>query len=87
MQEFAELTNMSTNPHKMLIQSMFGDEVLLITPLPTWYRKKGLVVTDVQQVVQFDKEKCFESYVENVDYIGREADIKCTFQLKFANSC
>ncbi|KAI8484923.1 hypothetical protein Bbelb_373300 [Branchiostoma belcheri] len=41
MKEFAETNNIMTKPRRSLIGSMFGEKILLATPLVKWYLEKG----------------------------------------------
>jgi len=45
MQKFVEDNNLSTKPRRMLIGSMWGEKILLATPLLRWYVKHGLKIT------------------------------------------
>lgn len=50
MKEFAANTDHLKSPQRMLIGSLLGEKVLLITPLLVWYLEHGLKVTKVHQV-------------------------------------
>ena len=51
---------------RYLIGSMFGNKILLITPILKWYLEHGLVVTKDYQVIQFQPKKCFQRFADQV---------------------
>ena len=63
MQKFLKDTETSFRDTRYLIGSMFGTEILLITPLLKWYLEHGLVVTKVYQVIQFKPIRCFKELI------------------------
>ena len=52
---------MST-PRKSLISSMFGEKILLSTPLLKWYLQHGLEVTHIYQVIEYIPKACFTEF-------------------------
>lgn len=66
MKNYLNESDKSFPPTKYLIGSMFGEKILLITPLLRWYLENGLEVTKVYQVVQFRPMKCFERFANQV---------------------
>ena len=54
-----------------LIASMFGEKILLITPMVNWLLKKGV---KIYQVIEFDPKKCFKKFVVDVCYDRRAGD-------------
>ena len=59
---------------RYLIGSMFGDKILLITPLLKWYLEHGLIVTKVYQVIEFEPRQCFGEFVTNISDDRRAGD-------------
>ena len=59
---------------RYLIGSMFGDKILLITPLLQWYLEHGLIVTKVHQVIEFGPRQCFGEFVTNISDDRRAGD-------------
>jgi hypothetical protein len=55
-----------SQPRKSLVGSMFGEKIMIITPLLKWYLIKGLVVTRIYQVVEYSPAKCFQIFGEAV---------------------
>lgn len=51
---------------RYLIGSMYGEKILLTTPLIRWYLDHGLKVTKVYQVIQFDPKECFKTFGDQV---------------------
>ncbi|KAJ8048029.1 hypothetical protein HOLleu_00186 [Holothuria leucospilota] len=57
MKNFVMEGNIMTKPRKSLIGSMFGEKILLPTPLVKWY----LQVTRIYQVIEFAPRPCFKA--------------------------
>ena len=74
MQEHVQSAGLSRNPRRLLIGGMKGKNLLLATPLLTWYLKAGLVVTQVHRVIQATPNKCFKSFVDLASNARREGD-------------
>ncbi|KAK3698053.1 hypothetical protein QZH41_010824 [Actinostola sp. cb2023] len=74
MKQFAE-DNMMKQPHRSLIGNMYGEKILLATPLLKWYLEHGLEVTQVYQVVEFTPEPCFSSFGVAVSNAHRAGDV------------
>ena len=51
---------------RYLIGSMFGERILLISPLLKWYLENGLIVTKIYQTVQFQPKRCFKRFADQV---------------------
>ena len=66
MRAYAEAHHLLTRPRRTLISSYFGEEILLSTPLLRWYMSKGLVVDDVQQIIEYEPRACFKAFGESV---------------------
>lgn len=49
-----------------VVQSYYGNKILLFTPLLKWYLDHGLKVNRVYEVVTFDRHKPYESFVEEM---------------------
>ena len=59
---------------RYLIGSMFGERILIITPLLKWYISHGLVVTKIYQLIEFSPKRCFKGFVETVSNDRRSGD-------------
>ena len=66
MREFLAASEQKFQNTKYLIGSVFGNKILLITPLLKWYLEHGLVVTKVHQLVQFQPKRCFKRFADQV---------------------
>jgi len=60
MADFARANNLMPSSRRMLIGSMFGEKILLATPLLQWYLAHGLEVTHIHQAVQYTPERTFQ---------------------------
>ncbi|KAK3727521.1 hypothetical protein QZH41_009984 [Actinostola sp. cb2023] len=75
MKQFAEDNDMMKQPSRSLIGNMYGEKILLATPLLKWYLEHGLEVTQVYQVVEFTPEPCFSSFGVAVSNAHRAGDV------------
>ena len=74
MQNFLKERNEKFKPTRYLIGSMFGEKILLITPLLKWYLQQGLIVTKIYQLIQFNPKKCFKKFADQVSEDRRAGD-------------
>ena len=74
MQNFVIANRLSQKPRRSLIGSMFGNNIMLTTPLLRWYIEHGLQVTDVYEVVEYIPKKRFQSFADSVSDARREGD-------------
>ena len=75
MQEFAKSSGHLKQPQRMLIGSLKGEKILLLTPLAKWYVEHGLEITKIHQIVQYKPVKCFERFGTTVSDARREGDV------------
>ena len=54
---------------------MKARQTLLATPLLQWYLEHGLVVTKIYQLVEFQQQRCFRNFVQEVSDARRQGDI------------
>ena len=66
MKGFAEENGLLKKPRKMLISSYFGEKILLTTPLEKWYLDHELVITKIYEFVEYNPEKPFEKFAQDV---------------------
>ena len=66
MQNFVEQNGLSKKPRQGPIGSMFGNKILLTTPLLRWYIKHGLKVTKVYEVIEYTPKSCFSRFADDV---------------------
>jgi hypothetical protein len=74
MKKFTVENKLLTSPRRTLIGSYIGEEILLATPLLQWYLKKGLVVTNIYQVIEYTPVACFEKFGLKVSEARRNGD-------------
>lgn len=66
MQQHLKTTKQTFRPTRYLIGSMFGKNILLITPLLRFYIKHGLLITKIHQLIQFKPKPCFKKFADMV---------------------
>jgi hypothetical protein len=59
---YAEERNVMNQPRKCLVGSMFGEKIMVISPLLKWYVEYGLKVTQIHQVVEYKPAACFQKF-------------------------
>ncbi|XP_071797162.1 uncharacterized protein [Asterias amurensis] len=74
MRDYAEREGVMRQPRRTLIGSMFGERILLTTPLLQWYINHGLEVVHIYEVIQYAKSPCFESFGNDVSNARRAGD-------------
>ncbi len=75
MRKYAKEHNVMTTPRRSLIGSMFGEKILLSTPLLKWYLRHGLQVTRIYQVVENSPKACFRHFGNSVSDARRDGDV------------
>ena len=73
MREYCERNGLMKKPVKQMISSFWAKEVFIITPMIKWYLEKGLVVSRVHLVAEWDSKKCFEKMMLDVADARRDA--------------
>lgn len=66
MQSYLQENNATFPDTKYLIASMFGEKILLITPMIKWLLEKGVKISKVHQVIEFQPKPCFKEFADNV---------------------
>lgn len=66
--------NLSKKPRSLLVSGLKGKRMLIATPLLKWYLRHGLKVSEVHQVVEFAKDRCFKSFMNEVTAARRDGD-------------
>ena len=75
MNDYAKRHKLLSQPRRTLISSYFGRNILLTTPLLQWYLQHGLVVDDIQQVIEYQPQRCFKAFGETVSDARRKGDL------------
>ena len=63
-----------SQPRKRLVGSMFGEKIMVISPMLKWYVEHGLKVTQIHQVVEYTPATCFQKFGEQVSEARRARD-------------
>ena len=74
MLRFAEKSGYLKAPQRMLIGSMFGEKILLLSELAKWYLEQGLEITKVYQLVEYRPRCAFAPFGESVSDARRRGD-------------
>ena len=53
---------------------MFGEKILLYTPLLKWYLEHGLIVTKFYEAIEYNKNVCFKELGETIADARRAGD-------------
>ena len=75
MKTYAEERNVLNQPRKCLVGSMFGEKIMVISPLLKWYMEHDLKVTQIHQVVEYTPATCFQKFGEQVSEARRAGDV------------
>ena len=86
MRQHAEQAETLKQPQRMLIGSLFGKRILLLTPLAVWYLEQGLTITKIYQIIQYIPVKCFEKFGHTVTDARRTGDVDKSKSL-LADTC
>ena len=75
MQKFCTDTNRKTGVKKSLISSMKGEGIVISTPLLKKYLDMGLIIDDIEWILDYQRSKCFEGFMNKVIDGRRKADL------------
>ena len=80
------------SPAETVIQSYFGEDVLLMTSLAKLYMERGMTISNVTQFVQYEPGRSLAPFVEKVKEMRIAAtiekdDLKATTAKLVGNSC
>ena len=53
---------------------MFGEKILLYTPLLKWYLEHGLIITKLYEAIEYNKSVCFKELGETIAEARRAGD-------------
>ena len=82
MQEFCRKTKRKTCVKRALISSMFANGTIILTPLLKKYVEMGLVVTDIEFVMEFNPKRCFKWFQDEVIHDRRMADLDPNYKIR-----
>ena len=75
MKTNAEERGTMNQKRKRLIGSMYGEKIMVISPLLNWYVQHGLKVTKIHQVVEYTPATCFRKFRDNISDARQTRDI------------
>ena len=53
---------------------MYGENIMVISPLLKWYVEHGLKVTQIHQVEEYTPAACFQKFGDNISDVRRAGD-------------
>ena len=81
MKQFAEEFGFLKQPQRYLVGSLKGEKVLLLTELLRWYLEKGLVVTKIHRVIEYERAALFKKFGASVTAARRAGDVDPSLKL------
>lgn len=75
MQNHAKRFHLSDKLRRLLIGGMQARQLLIGTLLLKWYKSHGLEVTKINPTVEYDRQKCFKSFMCDVTDARRQGDV------------
>lgn len=75
MRSFAEGTSFLVRPQRMLVGSLYGERILLLSELARWYLEHGLEVTRIYQMVEYLPRRTFSEFTLSVSDARRAGDV------------
>ena len=75
MRNYAEQHKLLSQPRSCLIGSLFGKQMLFVTPLLQWYLKKGLIISNITLVMEYEPLACFSDFGARVSDARRGGDV------------
>jgi hypothetical protein len=74
MKAYEEEKRIMNQKRTCLIESMYGEKIMVISPLLKWYVEHGLKVTQIHQVVEYTPAACFQKFGDNISDARRTGD-------------
>ena len=81
MRDFAEKFNFLKRPQRYLVGSLRGEKILLLTELLRWYMEKGMAVTKVYKVLEYERMPLFRKFGASVTAARRAGDADASLKL------
>ncbi len=60
---------------------MFGEKILLYTPLLKWYLEHGLIISEFYEAIEYDKNVCFKKLGESIADARRAGDVDISLKI------
>ena len=86
MKRFAINGDFLKQPQRMLIGSLFGKKILLLSELAKWYLSHGLVITRVYQMIEHTPRAVYKEFGESVSDARRKGDVDPSMTLLASTS-
>ena len=74
MKNFMTESGIKLKKRRLLISGTAAKDILLSTPLLRWYLQRGLIVTNIEQVVEFVPTTPFQDFVNDITHHRQIAD-------------
>ena len=81
MFDYCKQNKIPLHKSKKLIGSMFGEKILLYTPLLKWYLEHGLIVTKFYEAIEYNKNVCFKELGEDIADARRAGDVDKSMEI------
>ena len=82
MQQFVRDNGIMTAPRKLLVSAFSAKNIILVSDLLRWYIQKGLVVTAVHCIYEFENNsRPFVSYANDITAKRRAGDLEDRFSI------
>ena len=81
MFNYCQSNKIPLHKSKKLIGSMFGEKILLYTPLLKWYLEHGLIVTKFYEAIEYNKNVCFKELGEDISDARRAGDVDKSMEI------
>ena len=82
MQAFCRKTTRRVGVNRSLISSMWGERIVTLTPLFKKYVEMGLVITDIEFIMEYNPKTCFEWFQDEVVRNRRMADLDPDYKIR-----
>ncbi len=66
MFSYCQSNDIPLHKSKTIFGSMFGEKILLYSPLLKWYLEHGLIITEFYEAIEYDKNVCFKELGESI---------------------
>ncbi len=66
MFNYCQSNNIPLHKSKKLTGSMFGEKILLYTPLLKWYLEHRLIITKFDEAIEYETNVCFKELGETI---------------------
>lgn len=82
MQEYCRKAERKKGVKRSLISSMWAKGIVMLTPLLKKYIEMGLVITDIEFVMEYNPKRCFKWFQDEVVFDRRMADLNPDWEIR-----